>query len=249
MSLNANEIDLKKGARVEQGSTIATQRSGRVELTFDDGTNIAIGPNSKLEITDVLMQSSNRASRFAVKAIGGSFRFISGKSDKKVYKVTTPTATMGIRGTAFDLTVTGRETLMALFNGRVNMCRDAQTCMLFSDPCAISFAPRRNLVAEIKGKDAVETLGTRFPFIQNASVLSPAFQTDLSSCSRHVAFVTESIPQPPVEAPPPPPPPPPPPSVAQFGTFEPRSARTSSIGTPRLLQPPQWWSATTRLSL
>ncbi len=48
----------------------------------------------------------------------GSFRFISGLIEKDQVVINTPTATIGIRGTAFDLHVTeDGETVLALLNG------------------------------------------------------------------------------------------------------------------------------------
>jgi hypothetical protein len=44
----------------------------------------------------------------------GSVRFLSGASDKKAYRINTPQGTIGVRGTAFDLTVRNGKTYLLL---------------------------------------------------------------------------------------------------------------------------------------
>jgi hypothetical protein len=40
----------------------------------------------------------NTARNISINAVKGAFRFITGKSPKDVYSITTPTATIGVRG-------------------------------------------------------------------------------------------------------------------------------------------------------
>ena len=91
------------GADVRIGDLIETSTGGHAELVFDDGTKIVVGPGSALLIEDYLLRGDGSTGDFAISALGGTFRFISGKSAKESYKITTPTGTIGIRGTAFDL--------------------------------------------------------------------------------------------------------------------------------------------------
>ena len=87
------------------GDVITTGATGQVQLLFQDETKIAIGANSQLVIESILFNSSGTASDFTVNAVQGAFRFFSGKSEKSTYAIRTPKATMGIRGTVFDFTV------------------------------------------------------------------------------------------------------------------------------------------------
>lgn len=96
---------LQTGQPVNLGDVISTGPSGQAQLVFLDETKIAIGSNSELVIEKILFDSSDRASDFTVNAVQGAFRFFSGKSDKAAYAIRTPKATMGIRGTVFDFTV------------------------------------------------------------------------------------------------------------------------------------------------
>jgi hypothetical protein len=75
-----------------------------------------------------------------VSALGGSFRFITGKSAKTAYKIDTPTGTIGVRGTKFDFTVEKRRTKIVLFEGEVTFCSDSGGCKSVKDRCDVGDA-------------------------------------------------------------------------------------------------------------
>ncbi len=97
-------IDAKTGRRVlvqsspvYSGDRITTDNVGNTQIKFRDDTKLVVGPNSTLVI-DAFVFSGDTARQVSISALKGAFRFISGKSPKDVYKITTPTATIGIRG-------------------------------------------------------------------------------------------------------------------------------------------------------
>lgn len=96
---------LQQSQSVVLGDVVGTGSTGQVQLLFRDDTKIVIGPNSQLIIESILFDNSDTASDFTVNAVKGAFRFFSGKSEKSTYAIRTPNATMGIRGTVFDFTV------------------------------------------------------------------------------------------------------------------------------------------------
>ncbi|RXV61218.1 hypothetical protein C6W92_12410 [Roseovarius sp. A46] len=102
---DGQENALQQGQSINLGDVIRTGSSGQVQLRFRDETKIAIGSSSELVIETILFDSSDTASNFTVNAVQGAFRFFSGNSDKSAYAIRTPNATMGIRGTVFDFTV------------------------------------------------------------------------------------------------------------------------------------------------
>lgn len=224
LSSGGQRFIIRSGARIEEGATITTEEGGIVQLTFDDGTNMVVGENSTLEITAVLMGSGNRASRFAVNAVAGSFRFISGSSPREVYEITTPTATMGVRGTEFDLAVTRRDTALALFSGTVQMCRGNSGCATVRGSCAVARTQGLGGISGVGGQAAAEVLSNSFPLVSQQSGLNRQFRVNADGCDRY--FVTRSgstpiqqpravptppVPEPPTPQPPEPPAPPPPP--------------------------------------
>ena len=123
-------ITLRVGMDVAMGDRIKTDNKGQVQLVFSDSTRLVVGPGSSLVIEAYLLRSENRANNFTIRALGGSFRMITGKSKKKAYKIKTPTATIGVRGTSFDFTVQTNGTGLVLFNGQAELCRIGGECRI-----------------------------------------------------------------------------------------------------------------------
>jgi hypothetical protein len=83
---------------VFMGDEIVAGPSGLAQIKFIDNTRIVIGPNSRLSIDTFVFNPDYTAREVTVTAIKGTFRFISGDSAPGVYKIRTPTMTIGIRG-------------------------------------------------------------------------------------------------------------------------------------------------------
>jgi Uncharacterized protein conserved in bacteria len=116
------ERTLVVGSDVSIGERIVTGPTGHVQLLFKDQTRLVVGPRSTLEIEAYLLNGS-AADRFAVNALSGTFRFISGNSPKAAYSIDTPTASIAVRGTEFDLTVGSGLSLVMLYDGALTLCR------------------------------------------------------------------------------------------------------------------------------
>lgn len=92
------------GAHVYQGDTIHTNR-GRAQLRFSDGTYTSLQPETEFRIDDYKFkgQDSSAAKGF-FSLLKGGLRTITGLIGKlrhANYRLTTPSATIGIRGTEF----------------------------------------------------------------------------------------------------------------------------------------------------
>ena len=203
---------MRAGMDVSSGDTVTTNNRGIVQLVFDDGTKIAVGPNARMVIDVSMMRGNLRARNFAVQALGGSFRFISGNSGKRAYKITTPNATMGIRGTFFDFWVDGdRQTAMVIMDGRVRMCKPGGKCALIRGRCALAISAQQARVpAAATREQAARVLRQGFPFVRSQSVLQRSFRAGEGGCSKTIRLSKSEI-RVRLPVPPPPPPPPPPP--------------------------------------
>lgn len=133
--LGIDEKVLVVGADVSVGEKIITGPTGHVQLLFDDQTRLVVGPRSTLEIETYLLNGSG-ADKFAINALAGTFRFISGTSPKSAYSIDTPTASIAVRGTKFDLTVASRQTLAMLYEGALTLCEDG-ICVDLTARCDI----------------------------------------------------------------------------------------------------------------
>lgn len=179
------------GDRIEDGLVIRTNGNTQMELRFDDATLMAIGPNSELEITSVLMGSGGQASRFAINAATGSFRFLSGDSRRDAYEITTPASTIGIRGTEFDIAVKEQVTAVLLYRGALEMCLTrGDECWAFRGSCYVAEADlSRNRVRGLLSREIRGYLGN-FIYSQAQIPLSLELQTDINFCQKH--FLDES---------------------------------------------------------
>lgn len=108
---------------VFSGDVVKTNRRGEAQLKFRDGTRLVVGPQSELTIDRFVLADQSNVREMTINAVRGAFRFISGSSRKQSYSINTPTATIGVRGTAFDVSVVDDVTYLALFDGGVRMCR------------------------------------------------------------------------------------------------------------------------------
>ena len=88
---------LAQEAPVFSGDRIITGPSGEAQVRFRDDTKLVVGPNSMMVI-DAFIFSGDTAREISINAVRGAFRFITGNSPKDAYSITTPTATIGVRG-------------------------------------------------------------------------------------------------------------------------------------------------------
>ena len=90
---------LRVGTDVQANEIISTAADDRAHLVFLDGTTLTVGPSSQLTIDKFVYDPTTEKGELAVNATKGVFRVIGGRISKtSAITVTTPSATMGIRG-------------------------------------------------------------------------------------------------------------------------------------------------------
>jgi hypothetical protein len=90
---------LRVGTDVQANEIISTAADDRAHLVFIDGTTLTIGPSSSMTIDKFVYDPTTQKGELAVNATKGVFRIIGGRISKtSTIAVTTPAATMGIRG-------------------------------------------------------------------------------------------------------------------------------------------------------
>ncbi|CDP53309.1 hypothetical protein [Devosia sp. DBB001] len=168
------------GSDVAVGETVITDRRGQVQILFEDQTRLVVGPSSSLLIEKYLLRGDQTAGKFAITALSGTFRFVTGKSPKAAYEIKTPTATIGVRGTAFDFTVDQMNlTTLVLFHGSVLICTSGGACTTLNTRCQVGAADLMQSVA-IR---PLASLRSQFPYIRSQNGLMSAFRVDqATSC-------------------------------------------------------------------
>ncbi len=93
------------GMALQVGDTIQTEDESEAHATMADGAYLAVRANSRLKITEYAANGNNRDSSL-ISLITGSLRTVTGwiaKTRPKAYRIITPTATVGVRGTDHEV--------------------------------------------------------------------------------------------------------------------------------------------------
>lgn len=112
------KLTSEKGSTIVSYDTVRTGQ-GKTAIEFVDETRVDVTQNSKLIIDEFVYDPSTSKGKLALKASFGTIRYASGqiaKNSRQDIKITTPTATIGVRGTDFTMTVdeTGSSTIILL---------------------------------------------------------------------------------------------------------------------------------------
>jgi hypothetical protein len=94
---------LKIGDALLFQEVIAAGDRSAATARFIDSSMLSVGANARVTLDAFVFDPAKPA--LAATATGGILRFVTGSMDKSAYRVTTPTATIGVRGTVFDLIV------------------------------------------------------------------------------------------------------------------------------------------------
>lgn len=96
---NANERVLRIGIDVQANELVTTNANDRAHLVFLDGSALTVGPNAQLTIDKFVYDPSTQKGELAISAGKGVLRLVGGKISKNTpVVITTPAATIGIRG-------------------------------------------------------------------------------------------------------------------------------------------------------
>ncbi len=113
---------LRRGDAINGGDRIET-RGGRLQIRFSDGGFVALQPNTVFGVDQYLYANKppEETSLF-FSLLRGGMRTVTGaigKVNKQSYKVRTPVATIGIRGTGYRASTDDKRTLVSVGRGLV----------------------------------------------------------------------------------------------------------------------------------
>ena len=147
-----------------------------------------------------VFSDNNTARQVSIDAVRGAFRFITGSSPKDAYSISTPTATIGVRGTEFDFNV-GRfdlQTELVMFGGVTRICpkllsdgspnKSRRECIEARAACGMTIIPQGGDIRQLKASEERNILITRdFRYIRNQERLLADFQVNTSTCGNTFA--------------------------------------------------------------
>src|SRR5262249_44550670 len=118
-----------------QDTLVTDKTTTRAEIRFTDGTVVALRPDTTFKVDSYQYQPTSGQGgkggtfQYAVDLAKGGFRSVSAAISKKnpeAYKVTTPVATIGIRGTDFSLIINKHGALAAgMYHGSISINNSA----------------------------------------------------------------------------------------------------------------------------
>ena len=116
---------LKRRDRVYASEVIKTGDASRIQIRFADNALLALRENSELNIhTYVYAPESADKNQVLMDLVTGGFRTLTGsigKGNKEAYKVNTPAASIGIRGTLYDLHVETDKVYAGVWEGGISI--------------------------------------------------------------------------------------------------------------------------------
>src|SRR5581483_10894268 len=94
---------LTRGADVKSGDKISSGSDGRAQIRFSDGAYVSLQPNTEFDIREYRYSGKADGNESALFGLfKGALRTVTGivgRVNRNKYQITTPTATIGIRGT------------------------------------------------------------------------------------------------------------------------------------------------------
>lgn len=132
---NRDTRTLIEGDGVSQDEVIAVGSDALSELVFKDETKLALGPGSQVKLDKFVYDPNKTSGSIAVNLLKGTFRFMTGVASKPTYVIRTPSASITVRGTIFDVYVfADGSTWLLLHEGAVAVSNLRGECHLHDTP-------------------------------------------------------------------------------------------------------------------
>lgn len=108
VTTNDNKIRAEVGTPIYQSSVLYTSAQSSIGITLKDATVISLGPETEFVIDEYAYTPAKNKLKLGSRITKGSLNYVSGiiaKLKPDSVKVTTPSGTIGVRGTHFAVKV------------------------------------------------------------------------------------------------------------------------------------------------
>ena len=126
---DATAGQINVGDNVMRDETVRTGADSAARLVMADSTNVSLGANATLKLDRSIFNDERTYRDIAIRLASGAFRFVTGHSAKTAYKITTPLATIGVRGTILDILSERGRTTVVLQEGAASVCTLSFQCL------------------------------------------------------------------------------------------------------------------------
>jgi hypothetical protein len=126
---------LRVGDSLFQNQVVETETASSTQLLFQDETALTVGPGSRVVLDTYVYDARRKTGNIVLNATKGAFRFVSGSAQSASYKIRTPVASIGVRGTIFSWLITASGDLIAVLEeGSIEVCNAAGQCVVVDAP-------------------------------------------------------------------------------------------------------------------
>ena len=159
---------LSQGVAIEPGDTVTIGSNSFAVVKMTDGTRMTLRPNTAVRFEDYVYRQPDKPDSMVTSLLKGGVRMVTGliaKGSPQAAKLTTSTATIGIRGTDFDARICRAD--CAADSNRIaqrsevaNVAASARVASLQGPVAAVGSTGERRVVAEggpVYPGDVVET--------------------------------------------------------------------------------------------
>ena len=189
---------LAKGEVVHQDEIIVTGDDASAEVELLDRTKLAAGANARIVLDKFIFDASASPGSISVNVSKGAFRFITGIAPKTSYEIKTPTASLGVRGTVFDVFVAENgETAVLLHEGGVDVCNTARSCQSLDKAGGILHVGLAGAFSTLFRWDGSIMKGigvaTAFPFVGRRLAIDPVRRLSPNALLRGTGSIQRTI--------------------------------------------------------
>ncbi len=135
-SKNEPARKLGRRAQLHMGDTVKTGENSKVKLRFVDDAIVVLDENSELVIEQYRYQHDARSNSTVMRLVDGGFRTITGRAaqqNPEAYELNTTLATIGIRGTDYEVSLEDGVLSVAVWSGGVRLSNEAGQLDLGAD--------------------------------------------------------------------------------------------------------------------
>ncbi|QNM96250.1 FecR family protein [Chitinimonas koreensis] len=122
------------GARVLEGATVLTGPNARAAMRFDDGQIIGLEKDTEFKVESFRYNAAQPASgNVFLSMVKGSLRAITGligRNNKQAFRLTTPTATIGIRGSDWMAALLNNSLYTGVTSNGISITNGANTLLV-----------------------------------------------------------------------------------------------------------------------
>lgn len=125
----ATTTPINVGDSMLRDETVRTGADSAARFVMADSTNLSLGPSATLKLDRTVFNDEHSYRDVAIRMTTGAFRFVTGHSEKTAYKITTPLATIGVRGTTLDILSQRGRSVVVLQDGAASVCTLSFQCV------------------------------------------------------------------------------------------------------------------------